>query len=100
MKSKSTQAPFYLIPPNLISKHRYLWGFLLRPKKETGAKVYSTSYRVKNDATFGWGYDQEMTLAHMKSSDLLARIMIAKMQDEQRLIEILRNTTIGWGDPN
>jgi hypothetical protein len=57
-------------------------------------------YHVKNRAVEGWVYE-EVSLADVRTTNsLLARILIAKVENEDRLIEILRSTPIVQNDPN
>jgi hypothetical protein len=44
---------------------------------------------------------EEVPLANVRSTtNLLARILIAKIEDEQRLVNILRSTPVVQDDPN
>lgn len=57
-------------------------------------------YHVKNHPIHKWTYE-EAPLANVKSTNnLLARIVIAKVEDQKRLVEILRSTPIVQNDPN
>lgn len=57
-------------------------------------------YHVTNDPIQGWTYS-EVSLANVQSTNnLLARILIAKVEDENRLIDIFRSTAVVQGDPN
>ena len=68
------------------------------PKKEKKAQVPGTRYHVKNWPTEGWSYE-EIPLANVKNTNsLLARIVVAKVVDEARLIEILRSTPVVQND--
>jgi len=70
------------------------------PKIEKKAEVPGTRYHVKNRPMVGWGYE-EMPLANVQSTNsLLARVVVAKVEDEARLIEILRSTPVVQNDPN
>lgn len=56
-------------------------------------------YHVKNRPTTGWEYE-EVALPNVRNTNsLLARILIAKIEDEGRLIEILRTTGVVQNDP-
>ncbi|KAF4465939.1 hypothetical protein FALBO_7223 [Fusarium albosuccineum] len=66
----------------------------------TGAEVPGMRYHVKNHPIYNWMYE-EIPLSNVRSTNnLLARILIAKVEDEDRLIEIIRNTTVVQNDPN
>ncbi|KAF5547553.1 hypothetical protein FPHYL_10142 [Fusarium phyllophilum] len=57
-------------------------------------------YHVKNLPVGGWVYE-ELSLPNIRSTTrLLARIVIAKVEDEDRLVEIVRNTPVVQNDPN
>lgn len=56
-------------------------------------------YHVKN-SPLGWVYE-EVPLANVRSTNsLLARILIAKIEDEQRLVALLRQLPVVQGDPS
>jgi hypothetical protein len=57
-------------------------------------------YHVKNHPMRGWIYE-EIDLPNVRSTNnLLARIIIAKVEDEKRLVEIIRSTPVVQNDPN
>ncbi len=57
-------------------------------------------YHAKNSPIHGWVYE-EAPLANVKSiNNLLARILIAKIEDEARLVDIFRNTPIVQNNPD
>lgn len=79
---------------------RYHWGFIIGPKNETQPEVPGMRYHVKNPPFQGWVYE-EVPLRNVKSTtSLLARITIAKVEDEGRLIDIIRTTPVVQDDPN
>ncbi|KAF4999146.1 hypothetical protein FDECE_11588 [Fusarium decemcellulare] len=91
-----------LYPSGVVNneERRYHWGFLIGPKNEAGAEVPGMRYHVKNHPIHNWMYE-EIPLSNVRSTNnLLARILIAKVEDEDRLIEIIRNTTVVQNDPN
>lgn len=56
-------------------------------------------YHVKNHPIQGWVYE-EVSLDNVQSTtNLLARVVIAKVEDEKRLVEILRKTPVVHNDP-
>lgn len=84
----------------LSSSYRFRWGFAIGPKNERGAEIPGMRYRVKNHPIHNWVHE-EIPLAHVRSTNnLLARIVIAKIQDETRLIGIIRNTPVIHNDHN
>jgi hypothetical protein len=55
---------------------------------------------VKNHPVSGWTYEEKSVSDVRSTNTLLARIVIAKVENEQRLIELLRNIPVVNGDPN
>lgn len=56
-------------------------------------------YHVKNLPFTGWVYE-EVPLANVRSTvNLLVRVLIAKVEDEKRLVEIFRNIPVVQNDP-
>jgi len=91
--SLASQLAFLTLP-------RYHWGFLVGPKVEKKAIVPGTRYHVKNRPMEGWCYE-EVSLVNVQSTNsLLARITIAKVEDEAQLVKILRSTPVVQNDPN
>lgn len=57
-------------------------------------------YHVKNHPLHSWVFE-ECQVTNVKSTiNLLARILIAKVEDEERLTAIFRNTPVVKDDPN
>lgn len=72
---------------------------MIGPKSEIKALTPGARYHVKN-SPFGWTYE-EISLENVRTTNsLLARILIAKIADEQRLIALLRQLPVVQGDPN
>ncbi|XPS94026.1 hypothetical protein M3J09_003352 [Ascochyta lentis] len=91
-----------LYPSGVVGneERKYHWAFLVGPKAEKGADVPGARYHVKNHPITGWTYD-EIAISNVRSTNtLLARIVIAKVENEQRLGAILRGIPIINGDPN
>lgn len=57
-------------------------------------------YHVKNPATQGWVYEEKEIRDVRNTSNLLVRILIAKVTDEERLARIFRGVPIVQNDPN
>ncbi|KAI9731453.1 MAG: hypothetical protein M1818_007843 [Claussenomyces sp. TS43310] len=91
-----------LYPSGVVGneERRFHWAFLIGPKAERGADVPGIRYHVKNDPMNGWVYEEKSVSDVRSTNTLLARIVIAKVQDEQRLISLLRNLPVVNGDPN
>ncbi|KAI1480122.1 hypothetical protein F4774DRAFT_409280 [Daldinia eschscholtzii] len=78
---------------------KYHWAFLIGPKNEDKKEVSGGRYHVKNPAGI-WIYEDQ-SLKNIKSTiNLLARVRIAKITDETRLLDIFRNTPIVQNDPD
>ncbi|KAJ5361775.1 hypothetical protein N7541_002619 [Penicillium brevicompactum] len=56
-------------------------------------------YHVKN-SPFGWEFEEDLLDDVRNASNLLARIVIAKIQDEQRLISIFNRLPVVQGNPS
>jgi hypothetical protein len=62
---------------------------LIGPKAESKDVIPGARYHVKN-SPFGWTYE-EIPLENVRTTNsLLARILIAKIEDEKRLIALFR----------
>lgn len=95
----------YVNPVNHVYKskltvpHRYHWAFLVGPKLEKQQEVPGMKYHVKNHPTAGWTFEETPVDDVGVATNLLARLTIAKIKDEKRLVEILRGTTVVQDDP-
>jgi len=101
MPSNKPRLYIALYPSGVVNneERKYHWSFLIGPKTEKDSEVPGTRYHVKN-TPFGWTYE-ELALRNVKSTiNLLARIVIAKVEDQNRLAEIFRNTPVTQNDPN
>ncbi|KAI1467654.1 uncharacterized protein F4812DRAFT_404186 [Daldinia caldariorum] len=78
---------------------KYHWAFLIGPKNEDKKEVSGMRYHVKNPTGF-WIYEAKPVKDVKSTISLLARVCIAKITDEKRLLEIFRNTPILQNDPN
>ncbi|KAJ4164507.1 hypothetical protein LMH87_006179 [Akanthomyces muscarius] len=80
-------------------ERKYHWGFIIGPKNESKEEVRGLRCNVRNYPLRGWTYE-ETKLQNVKSTNnLLARIRVAKIEDEKRLLEILRETPLVQDDP-
>ncbi|KAL9099099.1 MAG: hypothetical protein Q9163_005353 [Psora crenata] len=90
-----------LYPSGVVKKEerKYHWGFLIGPKAEKDEKVPGTRCHVKNKPITGWMYE-EVPLSNVRNpTNLLARIMIAKVEDGERLVKVFRSIPIIQNDP-
>lgn len=55
---------------------------------------------MKNSPVSGWVYEEKTVSDIRATNTLLARIVIAKVEDEQRLVSLLRDLPIVNGDTN
>ncbi|KAK3299897.1 uncharacterized protein B0H64DRAFT_379386 [Chaetomium fimeti] len=81
-------------------ERKYHWGFLTGPKIEDEEEVPGTRYHVKNHPIQGWVYEERHVTNVQSTVTLLARILIAKIEDERRLVASFRNTPVVQADPN
>ncbi|EXJ89871.1 hypothetical protein A1O3_02938 [Capronia epimyces CBS 606.96] len=82
-------------------ERRYHWGFLVGPKVERkSGQVPGTQYHVKNRPLQGWAYEAIPHLNIQTTDNLLARVLIAKVEDEQRLVSIFETTPVVQDDPD
>jgi hypothetical protein len=72
---------------------------LIGPKDEK-SKVQGTRYHVKNPPGVGWIYEETKVDDVRFSAQLLARVLIAKIEDRDRLVAILRNIPVIQNDPH
>ncbi|PNY24363.1 Uncharacterized protein TCAP_05703 [Tolypocladium capitatum] len=82
-------------------ERRYHWAFLVGPKAEAGkAAVAGMRYHVKNLPGSSWVYEELEAKDVRWTNNLLARIVVAKIEDESRLRDIFHNTPVVQGDGN
>ncbi|KAI5455762.1 hypothetical protein BGZ63DRAFT_368375 [Mariannaea sp. PMI_226] len=101
MPSDKKRLYIALYPSGVVDneERKYHWGFLVGPKSEKKAKVPGMRYHVKNRPN-GWIYE-EVALENVRSTNtLLARVLIAKIEDNERLVQILRSVPVVQNDPN
>lgn len=79
---------------------RYHWAFLIGPKAEKSVDTPGCRYHVKNLPITGWTYEEKTVNDVQSTNTLLARILIAKVENEQRLIQLLRNVPIVNSESN
>ncbi|EZF33140.1 hypothetical protein TMEN_7395 [Trichophyton mentagrophytes] len=80
------------------AERKYHWAFLVGPKAEDANEVPGTRYHVKNNPFKLWEYE-EVELRNVKNTvSLLARLLIGKIEDEDRLVKILRGVPIVQND--
>ena len=72
---------------------------MIGPKAEHKDQTPGRRLHVKNTPVEGWKYE-EVPLENVQSTtNLLARILIAKIEDEGRLVGLIRSTPIIQNDP-
>ncbi|KND87356.1 hypothetical protein TOPH_07988 [Tolypocladium ophioglossoides CBS 100239] len=81
-------------------ERRYHWAFLIGPRVESGTAAAGTRYHVKNFPGSSWVYEELAARDVRWTNNLLARIVVAKIKDEGRLNDIIRNTPLAQGDDN
>ncbi|KAI1118227.1 hypothetical protein F5Y14DRAFT_438655 [Nemania sp. NC0429] len=81
-------------------ERKYHWGFLIGPKVEEGEDVVpGARYHVKNSLQ-EWTFEEAALVNIRNTKGLLARIVIAKIEDEQRLVALLRRVPVIQDNPN
>ncbi|GAO20120.1 hypothetical protein UVI_02061590 [Ustilaginoidea virens] len=81
-------------------ERKYHWGFLIGPKEEMSEAVRGRRCHVKNRPLQGWVYDDVKIENVRNSTQLLVRIVIAKVEDEKRLRSLLREVPIVQDSPD
>ncbi|OBT58249.1 hypothetical protein VE04_01297 [Pseudogymnoascus sp. 24MN13] len=76
-------------------ERQYPWGFLVVPKAEKSKEVTGTRYHVKNSIVTGWNYEELSLRDVQNTTTLLARLLTAKIEDDERLKEVFRTTPPG-----
>lgn len=72
---------------------------MIGPKAESKYIVPGVRYHVKNSLGT-WAYDEASVRNVRTTNALLARILVAKIEDEQRLIALFRRLPVVQDDPN
>ncbi|OBT42517.1 hypothetical protein VE00_06235 [Pseudogymnoascus sp. WSF 3629] len=81
-------------------ERQYHWGFLVGPKTGKSKEVPGTRYHVKNSIVTGWNYEELNLRDVQNTTTLLARLLIAKIEDDECLKEVFRTTPLVQNDPN
>jgi hypothetical protein len=81
------------------SNRRYHWALLVGPKNESSKEVPGVRYHVRNPPLAGWTYEKTPVDNIQVTVQLLARILIAKVEDLDRLNAIFESVPVIQGDP-
>ncbi|KAI5850815.1 hypothetical protein GGS23DRAFT_91139 [Durotheca rogersii] len=81
-------------------ERRYHWGFLVGPKVEGEHPVRGMHYHVKNPVALGWVYEEVELPDVRNTNNLLVRVLVAKIIDEERLANIFREVPVVQDDPD
>ncbi|KAG6036648.1 hypothetical protein E4U41_005572 [Claviceps citrina] len=81
-------------------ERKFHWAFIIGPKGEDKKKNPGLRCHVKNLPPNHWVYEENELEDVQCTFNLLARLVIAKIEDEKRLLEIFRETAIVQDDPN
>lgn len=94
------EVPPVAVPPILSSRtwtqvlrlnlNSYHWGFLVGPKVEEKDATQGMRYHVKNPISQGWVYEEAELRNVRTTRNLLVRILIAKVTDEERLAKVFQ----------
>ncbi|KAK1074032.1 hypothetical protein LTR74_001278 [Friedmanniomyces endolithicus] len=101
MPSRKLRLYIALYPSGVVNneERKYHWGLLVGPKNESSTKVPGVRYHVKNTPTQGWKYEEIELDNILSTTNLLARILIAKIEDHNRVVAILRSLPVVQDDP-
>ncbi|KAI0431234.1 hypothetical protein F5Y09DRAFT_340911 [Xylaria sp. FL1042] len=80
-------------------QREYHWGFLIGPKLENTQRIPALKIHVRRSA-WGWNLEEHRLWDVRATPTLLARILIAKIEDMNRLIGVLDRVGIVPGDPS
>ncbi|KAM3525981.1 hypothetical protein MY4038_007058, partial [Beauveria bassiana] len=96
MVSNKDRLYIALYPSGVVNndERKYHWGFLIGPKDESKRKVPGLRCHVRNHPLQGWKYEEVELEDVRATATLLARMIIAKIEDKERLLKILRNTLL------
>ncbi|EFR01047.1 hypothetical protein MGYG_04050 [Nannizzia gypsea CBS 118893] len=89
-----------LYPSGVVNneERKYHWAFLVGPKVEDANEVPGDRYHVKNSPLGVWEYE-ELPLRNVRNTvNLLVRLVIGKVEDEERLIKIFRQVPLVQND--
>lgn len=75
----------YLI---VINTSRYNRVFIVGPKAETGTQIRGSRYHVKNRSEEGWEFEKVIVGDVRMTNTLLGHLVIVKVEDEKRLINL------------
>ncbi|KAK3942109.1 hypothetical protein QBC46DRAFT_81541 [Diplogelasinospora grovesii] len=102
-KKKDKQRLYVALYPSGVigsEEKRYHWGFLTGPKLENQPMIPGMRYHVRNSANGQWIYEERPLVDVQASGTLLGRFLIAKVEDEERLVQIFRENPVVQGDDN
>ncbi|KAI4861189.1 hypothetical protein F4820DRAFT_465043 [Hypoxylon rubiginosum] len=102
-KKRLYLAIYYSDPRTGHEDQKYRFGFIVGPKDESRRDhARGLSCRVRRLSSTAWQYEETRLGDVRMADDLLARVLIAKVTDEERLMAILReapvqdDTNYGW----
>ncbi|KAH0283148.1 hypothetical protein M436DRAFT_86485 [Aureobasidium namibiae CBS 147.97] len=79
---------------------RYHWALLVGPKNESSKTVPGMRHHATNPPFEGWKYEKKSIEDVRSTVNLLGRILIAKVEDLDRLNMILERVPVVQDDPN
>lgn len=87
--------PIHIVMREMV--YRYHWAFILGPKHEKpSTETPGTKFHIKNTQSVdgSWQYEEKVLPDVRNDLNLLARVLVAKVEDEQHLIAVLRSVPI------
>ncbi|KAI3397255.1 hypothetical protein diail_11054 [Diaporthe ilicicola] len=88
---------YIAVYPSGKGKNRYHWALLVGPKVENGA-VRGQRHHVRDQMVGGWSYASNQVRDVRATVQLLARVAVAKIEDEARLVEIIQSVPVDPDD--
>lgn len=76
-----------------FSIYSYHWALVVGPKIENGP-ARGQRYHVRNQMSGGWSFASNRLVDVRVTVQLLARVVIAKIEDEERVIEAIQSVPV------
>lgn len=87
------QTDLHLAATMLIISCSYHWALVVGPKIENGP-VRGQRYHIRNQKVGGWAFASNRLIDVRVTVQLLARVTIAKIEDEERVIAAIRRVPV------
>ncbi|KUI67191.1 hypothetical protein VM1G_11455 [Cytospora mali] len=84
---------YVAVYPSGMGQDSYHWALIVGPKIENGA-AHGQRHHVKNQMVGGWTFVSNRLVDVRVTVQLLARIAIAKIENEERVIEAIQKVPV------